>query len=224
MKFLKPLLNDVCQVLLRSPVLLVALFPGTGGAAPPDSTAVPGDGPPWEFSMEALSYVRPVGEDVPVLTATADFGSIHLESRYNYEDLKSASIFAGWTFSMGESCAFALTPMAGVAFGRTTGVVPALEASFEYGVFDCYVESEYLLDVDEPSEGFFYSWLELGVAPFELLRLGAMTQWTKSSQSPLELDGGPFVQLTPAQGTVSVYALNLFTDSWFVVVGLEIVW
>jgi hypothetical protein len=224
MKVLKPLLNDVRKVLRGSPVLLMVLFAGTGKATPPDSTAVPENNLHWEFSMEALSYVRPVGEDVPVLTATADFGSIHLESRYNYEDLKSASIFAGWTFSMGESCAFALTPMAGVAFGRTTGFVPALEASIEYGVFDWYVESEYFLDVDEPSEGFFYSWLELGVAPFDLLRLGAMTQWTKSSQNPLEFDGGPFVQLTPAQGTVSVYALNLFTDSWFVVVGLEIVW
>ncbi len=224
MKFLKSLLSKVCRSLRRSLVLLVVLFPGTGGATPPDSTVAPGEHPPWEFSMEGLSYVHPVGDDVSVLTATADCGSIHLETRYNYEDLKTASIFTGWTFSIGESCAVAVTPMAGVAFGRTTGVVPALEVSLEYGACDCYVESEYFLDVNEPPADFFYSWVELGLAPTDLLRVGVVTQWTQEPETPLEFGRGPFVQLTPDRGTVSVYALNLFTDSWFVVVGLEIVW
>jgi hypothetical protein len=205
------------------PVLAVCL-PNVAGAMCPDSLGASGRPIPWEFSVAGYYYVLPADDDVPIAVARADRGALHLEARYNYEDRKTVSVFAGWTLSAGESFTIALTPMAGVAFGRTKGIVPALEMSLGRGMFDFYAECEYLLDLNDTSGNFFYSWLELGVAPTELVRIGLAAQRTRVFESPLELDRGVFAQLAPEPGTVSLYAFNLFTESWFLVIGLELAW
>jgi hypothetical protein len=111
-----------------------------------------------------------------------------------------------------------------VAFGRTTGIIPALEAELGYGIADLYLESEYLIDLDESKWSFFYTWLELGVSPGDLFRVGLSAQRTRLFQTPLELDRGLFAQLTPDLGAVSLYAFNLFTDNWFMVISARVDW
>lgn len=206
----------------RSLLLLAMVVPYAAGATLPDSLDTPGKQNAWESSLSGSYYAFPTDDDIFMVVGRGDHGSLHLEARYNYEDLKTASAFAGWTLSAGESFTIDLTPMAGVAFGRTTGIVPALEASLGYRMFDFYVESEYLFDLKDNSGNFFYSWLELAAAPTELVRAGLAAQRMRISQSPLEVDRGVFAQLTPEPGSVSVYAFNLFTDSWFLVVGVVI--
>lgn len=206
---------------------IVLLLPATSvvaGRSLPDSTTAPAGDVPWEFSAGGYLYTFPFDEDFLIAVATAQHGRLHLEARYNYEDRKTGSAFIGWTLSMGETFTAALTPMAGVAFGRTTGIVPALEAELGYGIADLYLESEYLIDLNEEEDSFFYSWLELGVSPADLFRVGLAAQRTRLFQTSLELDRGPFAQLTPDLGAVSLYAFNLFTDSWFMVISARIDW
>jgi len=206
----------------KSLLVLAVVVPCAASATPPDSLGTSGKQNAWEYSVSGFYYALPADDDVFMAVGKADHGSLHLEARYNYEDRKTASLFAGWTVSTGESFSAMLTPMAGVAFGRTTGIVPALEASLGYGMFDFYVESEYLLDLKDNSGNFFYSWLELGVAPTDLIRAGLAAQRTRIFQSPLEVDRGVFAQLTREPVSVSVYAFNLFTDNWFIVAGVAI--
>ncbi len=221
---MKRLLNHVFKVLSGLLLLVAVLLPDAAGAPPPDSLDANGKQSRWEFSAAAYYYALPADNDILIGVFTQDLGNLHLEARYNYEDRNTASVFGGWTFSSGESFTIALTPMAGVAFGRTAGVVPALEMSLGYSMFDFYGESEYLFDVNDRSGNFFYSWLELGIAPTELLRAGLTAQRTRVFQSPLDVDRGLFAQLKPQPGTVSLYAFNLFTESWFLIVGFEIEW
>ena len=205
-------------------LLLAPALPSAAGATPSDSLHSAGEPVPWEFSVQGYYYVFPADRDVFIPVASADFGNLHLEGRYNYEDLKTASLFAGWSLSTGDAFTIELTPMAGVAFGRTTGIVPGLEASLGYGMFDFYVESEYLFDLNDNAGNFSYSWLELAVTPIDLVRAGLTAQRTRVFQSPLEVDRGLFAQLTREPGSVSLYAFNLFTDSWFLIVGLGLSW
>ncbi len=191
---------------------------------PPDSLATPIPQTPWEFSASGLYYAFPYDDDDIELKASADHEDLHFEARYNYEDSRTASVFAGYTFSIGESATVSLTPMAGVAFGRTTGIVSALEASLGYGVLDFYAESEYLFDVYDKMGNFFYSWLEFGVTPASFFRTGIVTQWTKTVEASLEVNRGPFVQLLSDPGMVSVYAFNLFADSWLMAVEIAVAW
>ena len=218
------MLTKAPNLFWSSLLVLVVCLPNAAGAMLPDSLGTSGKPKLWEFSVAGYYYVLPDDDDVPIAVARADRGALHLEARYNYEDRKTMSVFAGWTLSAGESFTIALTPMAGVAFGRTKGIIPALEMSLGTGMFDFYAETEYLVDLNDNSGNFFYSWLELGVAPTEIVRVGLTAQRTRVFESPLELDRGLFVQLAPEPVTVSLYAFNLFTDSWFLVVGLEFAW
>jgi hypothetical protein len=210
----------LCGLLL----LLAVVLPDATSATPPDSLGPDGKQIQWKFSAAGSYYAMPADDDILIGVFRGDLGNLHLEARYNYEDLKTASLFAGWILSAGESFTIALTPMAGVAFGRTTGIVPALEASLGYGMFDFYGESEYLLDVNDRSGNFFYSWFELGIAPDDLFRAGLVAQRKRIIQSALVVDRGLFAQLTPGSATVSLYAFNLFTESWFLVIGLGVSW
>jgi len=204
--------------------MLAVVLPCVVNAASPDSLSVTGRHIPWEFSVSGSYYAYPADEDNLIAVARANRGNLQFEARYNYEDRKTGSVFAGWILSAGTSFTISMTPMAGMAFGRTTGVVPALEASLGAGMFDFYAETEYLIDVHDLSGNFFYSWLELGVAPIDIVRIGLTAQRSRIVQSPLVLDRGLFAQVAPGPGKLSLYAFNLFTESWFLVVGIEISW
>ncbi len=178
----------------------------------------------WEFSLAGYWYAFPSEEDLVMAVARANMGTLHLEARYNYEARRTVSAFAGGNFSAGEEFTVDVTPMAGVALGDTKGIIPAVELSLGYRVFDFYAEGEYLFDLNDSEGNFAYTWLELGITPVELLRTGLVAQRTRAFQTPLDLDRGIFAQLKPAIGTVSLYYFNPFSDSWFLTVGFEVAW
>src|SRR5262245_53927534 len=79
-------------------------------SAPPQTRPSP---PAWSFRAPAPTYIFPDDDDYVQPTLTADRGPLHLEGRYNYEDLRSVSAFAGWNLSWGDSVSLELTPMFG---------------------------------------------------------------------------------------------------------------
>jgi len=179
---------------------------------------------PWDFALSGSYYAFPSDPDLPLVVARAVHGGLHLEGRYNYEARRTGSVFAGWNMSGGESFTAEVTPMVGAAFGATTGVIPALELSLGYGIVDLYAEGEYLFDLHDSSGNFAYTWLELGATPSDLFRAGLVAQRMREYRSPLDLDRGLFAQVMPGNVTVSLYAFNLFTHSWFFVVGCALEW
>jgi len=217
---LKHMLKAFCGLLL----LLAVVLPDAASALPPDSLDTNAKQSQWEFSAGAYYYALPADNDILIGVFRQDLGNLHLEARYNYEGRNTASVFGGWTLLTGESFTIALTPMAGVAFGRTAGVVPALEMSLGYGMFDFYGEGEYLIDVNDRSGNFFYSWLELGITPKDFFRGGLAAQRTRVFESPLDVDRGLFAQFNALPISVSVYAFNLFTESWFMVMAVQVAW
>ena len=125
---------------------------------------------------------------------------------------------------MGETFTADFTPMLGVAFGETVGIVPALEISLGYGIFDLYDESEYLIDLQEEGGSYLYSWIELGVTPADMFRFGLTAQRLRAAETPLELERGVFLQVNPEPATVGLYAFNPFTDYWFLIFTVGISW
>jgi hypothetical protein len=207
---------------LRMLPLLLFLLPNAASSSPADSLGA-GAGPTrMEFSVAGYYYAFPADDDLAMAVARANRGTLHLEARYNYEDRRTASVFAGWNFAAGETFTIELTPMAGFAFGNTGGIIPALEMSVGYGPLDLYAEGEYLFDLRDSEGNFAYTWLELGFTPADPIRAGLVAQRTRIFRSPLEVDRGLFAQVKPGPTTVSVYAFNLFTDSWFLTIGFEI--
>lgn len=212
------------RLFVITPLLLLIQLSGFAYGTPRDSVSTSGSPSPWEFSVAGYYYMFPSDEDIPMAIVRADRGKLHIEARYNYEDRRTASAFAGFNFLSGDAFTVELTPMAGVAFGSVTGIIPALEVSLGYGAFDFYAEGEYLIDLSDKSGNFAYTWLELGVMPTDVFRTGLAAQRTRVFESPLEIDRGLFAQAIVNPATLSLYGFNLFTDSWFLVIGLEVGW
>lgn len=121
---------------------------------------------PWSFSATAFAYLVPDDEDYGSGVVTADRGRIHIEGRYNYEDLDTGSVFAGWNLEFGEELTLALTPMVGGVFGETSGVAPAYELTLGYRKLELYSEGEYVF-AESSADSFLYTWSELAYSPWD---------------------------------------------------------
>jgi len=199
---------------MGSTVALALLFAAPSAAEEPAA---------WECEVSGAVYVLPDEEDFVQPTARADRGRLHLETRYNYEDRHSLSAFAGASFAFGERAEVTLTPMLGGVAGDTDGIVSALEADLAAGMFEAYGEAEYVFDLEDSSESFFYLWSELSLRPKEWLRAGLVAQRTRVYQTERDLQRGLLVGFSFRKLEGTLYAFNPGSDDHFTVLSLGLV-
>jgi hypothetical protein len=119
----------------------------------------------WSFSLAANTYIVPDDRDYVQPTFTADRDWLHLEARYNYEDLETGSLWAGYNFSGGEKLRWEFTPMFAGVFGDTTGLAPGYRASLHFWKLELYSEGEYVFDIGDSSGNFFTTGRRLPLRP-----------------------------------------------------------
>jgi hypothetical protein len=206
--------------LLRAATTLVWIAP----ALEAQEKSSPDAGEPevevWEFNFSVF-YSDPPGSDdrvTPILYA--DRGPLHLELRYGYEDVETVSLFAGWTFELGEELTAGLTPMLGGAVGETNGIVPAFEVDLGWRRISAYSEMEYLFDLEESDDSFFFSWSTLTYGITDWLAAGIVAERSKLVDTDFEVQRGLALELSYASLGLSLYAYNLGTDDSYAVVAL----
>ncbi len=173
---------------------------------------------PWSFGASAYTYFIPDGDDYVQPTFTADRGRLHLEARYNYEDLHTASTWIGWNLGGGESVAFEITPIAGFVFGDTRGIAPGYEGSLSWRALVLACESEYLFDLDEDADSFFYNWSQLTVTPVDWGEVGIVVQRTRAYESERELQRGVLLGFSRGSAALGAIVFNPDSDTPLVVV------
>jgi hypothetical protein len=173
----------------------------------------------WNFSVETDLYFTDPFIFLPIFIA--DKGSLHLEARYNYEDLKTASAWVGYNFYGGEEFEYFITPMVGAAVGRTDGIAPGLEFTMSYAGFELYSESEYLFDFASSDYNFFYNWTDLTYSPLDWLWFGISGQITKVIETELETDRGLILGAEYRNFEITGYFYNAFTDDAFFMLALS---
>ena len=87
---------------------------------------------PWEYNLTIDGYIVPDDTSYVNPVLTADHNWLHLEARYNYENLRTGSLWVGYNFSVGKTLSLSVTPMIGGIFGRTNGIAPGCEAVLTY--------------------------------------------------------------------------------------------
>ena len=174
----------------------------------------------WRFEADIYYYVLPHEKNTSTLIGYADHKSLHLEARYNYEDVKTASLFVGYSFEAGHKLKLTITPMIGSVFGNTNGFVSGLEASLKWKKLDFYTESEYVFDLAGKENDFFYSWTELAITPFTNFRTGISGSRTRLFHSTLEVQKGLFMEYSFWKLTAGVHYFNPFSDEYFVIATL----
>jgi hypothetical protein len=120
----------------------------------PQTTAQAIASVPWAIALTIDGYLLPDQDDYVNPTLSVDRGCLHLEGRYNYENLRTGSLWIGYNMSVGKKLVFHLTPMIGGVFGRTTGIAPGFEASLEYKKVKASLSNEYVFDTTHKSGNF----------------------------------------------------------------------
>lgn len=162
----------------------------------------------WSFSPSIYAYFLPDSTAYAQPTLALDRGRLHLEARYNYEDLETGSAWIGCNFSGGEDLAWEITPMLGGVFGGIAGVAPGYKGSLGWWKLELYSEGEYVFDLGEAADSFFYNWSELTVAPVDGLRLGLVTQRTRVRGTDRDIQRGVLAGFSYKALSVTAYALN----------------
>jgi len=180
----------------------------SGGAAESGTSM-----PQWEYGASLFAYFVPQDRDYVSPVVTADRNAIHLESRYNYEGIRTGSVFVGGNFETGEKLKVKATPIVGGVFGDTRGVAPGLELTLDWKKFELYSESEYVIDFAGSSENFFYNWAQLGYSPADWLTVGLASQRTRTYHTGLDVQRGLFVGFSHKSLTLDVFVFNLGWES-----------
>jgi len=166
----------------------------------------------WSFSASVSTYIVPNDQEYVQPTLTADRGWLHLETRYNYENLETGSAWVGYNFSGGEKLEWEFTPMLGGVFGNTTGIAPGYKFSLAYWKFDLSSEGEFVFDVGTSEGSFFYNWSELSISPVDWFRFGLVGQRTRAYQTDVDIQRGLLVGFSYKKIDFTTYVFNLDRD------------
>lgn len=192
---------------MRSIMAMVAaalLWPPTVLA---QGTPAGGQAEPWEFSASVYVYQVVDDRNYAQPTVTADRGWLHLEARYNYEDLDTGSVWLGYNMSGGETLSWELTPILGGVFGATDGVAPGYKGALGWRSLEFYSEGEYVFTGDK-EDRFFYNWSELTVSPVEWWRIGLVTQRTRAYETEREIQRGLLMGFSYKSLTTAIHVFN----------------
>lgn len=164
---------------------------------------------PWQYNLTVDGYIVPDGgESYASPYLTADHQWLHLEARYNYENLHTGSLWAGYNFTAGKTLQLAVTPMIGGVFGDTTGIAPGCELSLTYKKLSFSSSNEYVFDTTKKSGSFFYSWPELTFSPVSWLHVGGVAQHTKAIDMRLSTQRGLLVGVSIKQVEFTTYVFE----------------
>jgi hypothetical protein len=159
---------------------------------PPSPPAAPqaAASPTWNLAITVDGYLIRNGNSYVNPSVAADYAWLHLEARYNYENLRTGSFWAGYNFSTGKKLVLEVTPMVGGVVGRTTGVAPGCEATLTYKRIEVSLSAEYVFDLRHKSESFYSDWPEVTYSPKDWLRVGLVAQHDKAFQTKLNTQFG----------------------------------
>ena len=165
-------------------------------------------GDKWSFSLAALQYFVPDEQPYVQPTLIADHGWLHLEARYNYEELNTTSAWGGYNFAGGEELAWEVTPMVGGVFGDIVGVAPGYKGSLSWRKLHLYSEGEYVFDTGGNSDSFLYNWSELTYSLTDWLRLGIAGQRTRADHADHDYQPGVTIGVSFKHLDLTAYVFN----------------
>ncbi len=174
----------------------------------------------WAFSASLYTYFLPEEHNYVQPTFSADHDWLHLEARYQYENLETGSVWVGYNFSFGDRLTLDITPMLGGVFGDTTGIAPGYEIAASYWKIQFSTEGEFVFDTRTREGSFFYTWSELSYAPAEWIRAGVVVQRTKAYHTDLDVQRGLLVGLSYKDFEVTTYVFNPDENRPTVVLGV----
>ncbi len=173
----------------------------------------------WNHAIVASLYIWETHNYIlPVYSIDKDW--LHMEARYNYENMNTFSAWFGYTISGGKNFQYSFIPMFGGVIGNSMGIAPGLELTLAFKGFQLYSELEYLFEFRSKEEDFFYQWTDFTYSPANWIWFGLSAQRTKHYQTDRKFQRGMLLGGGYKWFGLSGYLYDLSTDDPFIIVSL----
>ena len=173
----------------------------------------------WEHSV-AFNFYFFQDPFIFLPTYEANKGHLHLGIRYNYEDLQTFSLWAGYNVMGGDALAYVITPMAGLIIGNTDGIAGGALIQLDYKRLSFYAESEYVVDVGQSENDYFYNWTDLSYTFSDWLYAGVSFQRTRLYDTNVDIQSGLLVGTSWKGIDIATYYYNPWLDDSFLILTL----
>jgi hypothetical protein len=182
--------------------------PGSASIQPTDAALQS-----WEYTFTIDSYSGPERTFYANPAVTADHKLLHLEARYNDENLRTASLWVGYNFGRGDVGAgdeweFKITPMLGGVFGRSNGIAPGCEVSVSYRKkVEASISNQYVF-MRTKLETFYYAWPQLTYSPVAWFHVGAVAPHIAAYHTLLSIQRGFLVGVSHDRWKLTTYVFD----------------
>ncbi len=140
----------------------------------------------------------------------------YAELRYNYEEVRTTSFYAGKTITGGDALGYSITPLIGYAVGQFRGLSFAVNAEAEWKSLFMSSQSQYSVSNRTCAESFFFTWSEAGYSLSDYFFTGLALQYTRLSNESY-LEPGFFAGLDFKNFSFPCYVFDPFQQPYFVI-------
>lgn len=147
-----------------------------------------------------------------------------LEGRYNYEALKTISVYAGKTFSKKSVVSYSASPMLGAVLGSYQGGSFGLDGDADYKKYFFSSQLQYTFSLKSKTENFFYNWSDFSYQPVDNFFAGFSLQQTNLYKEQCKLEKGVFVKASFKNWSVPLYVFSPVRKDRYYVLGLNCDW
>ena len=156
---------------------------------------------------------------MPILHYQSD-GGFYSELRYNYEDIKTVSIYGGKKFSAGKQGMVEFIPMLGVSAGTFTGVSMACNTEGEWDHFFISVQTQYSMSTKKERSDFFFNWSEVAIKLSQNVFAGAAAQITLQRDLK-DFQPGFMAGFSLGKISIPLYMFNPFQPDRWLLMGIN---
>ena len=160
---------------------------------------------------------------MPVIHHVSKKG-FYAEMRYNYEALKTASVYLGKSISKKGELNYTVTPMLGMVFGNYTGGSLAMNIDVEYKKIFLSMQTQYTVNRDGVKNNFFFNWTDIGYQPLHWFYAGVSTQQTQLYKARFKSEYGMLVGFLIKKITIPVYVFSPLCKSRNLIIGINTAW
>lgn len=151
-------------------------------------------------------------------------GNWYVEGRYNYEEQKTMSVYAGKVFEKKGAFSYSASPVIGVVLGRFNGGSAGVNTGFDYRRLSFSSQFQYTFSVQDQTENFFYSWSDISWRLSDNIYSGISVQQTNLYKLKLRLEKGFFVKVVFNKWTFPFYVFSPAAKERYFVIGVTRDW
>ena len=144
----------------------------------------------WKAGIGQYFYTRvPFSEAFVPVAHIESPNNFYAELRYNYEDLKTLSLYIGKTLTGGNNLVYTITPMLGYSTGRFTGISLGANTDAGWKKFFLSSQTQYSITIKKSdslstkntADNFFFTWSELAYNFSDHFFGGLSIQYTRQA-------------------------------------------